>query len=191
MPKLISIPVFQYNPQEIARQFLIAIRRGGETDIIEHMRQIVLEIMSRADKPEVFQPILMLFTVMKDGRDINIEKMTQLATGLPVSVEKLTEENLPKNILPKGTQKYFRRLEKLGFLDKDWQLAKEPRATSRSEAMYIALHTCKALGMKKTQWKPFQIFWGIDKLAQEKWKWDNRLSKSPRRKDIDKAFEDY
>lgn len=197
MKKKINIGDFQYNPQEMARQFMIVISRGGGAEILEHARQILLAIVSRADKPEVFQPLLKLFTVMKDGYDVNIEKTTQLqdqaTEDSPATEKNATGKDLAENILPKGSVKYLRRLKKLGLLDDDLQLIKEPKekATTRSEAMYIALRTCNALDLEKTQWKPFQEFWNIDNLAQEKWKWENRRSMSPRRKVIDKAFEDY
>lgn len=196
MNKKINIGDFQYDPQEMARQFMIVISRGGGEEILEHLRQILLAIISRADKPEVFQPVLKLFTAIKDGIDVNIEKTTQIndsnVKGVPAFNTMVTKGKSPEEILPKGSVKYLRRLEKLGFLDENFQLIKEPNETptTRSEAMYIILRICKALGKDRIQWKPFQEFWDIDNLAQEKWKWENRGSMSPRRKLIDKAFED-
>lgn len=197
MKKKINLGDFKYDPQEMARQFFIVIQRGGGKDILEHLRQLLLDIISRADKPDVFQPMLTMVTALKDGNNVNIGKVTKIeaanAVELPANDVEVTEGKSPEDILPKGSVKYLRRLAKLGFLDKDLQLIKETdeNPTTRSEAMYIIYRIYKALGKEKIRWKPFQEFWGIGNLAQEKWKWENRMSMSPRRKLIDKAFEDY
>lgn len=197
MKKKIRIRNFNFDPLEMTRQFMIVINRSGGEEILEHTRQILLYAISRADKPEVFESMLKLLTLSKDGYDVIIEKATELPDGsaaaLPASDVRVPEGKSPEDILPKGSVKYLRRLAKLGFLDKDFQLIKEPaeKPTTRSEAMYIVYSIHKALGKDKIRWKPFEEFWGISNLAQEKWKWENRMSMSPRRKLIDKAFEDY
>lgn len=196
MNKKLNISDFQYDPQEMARQFLLAISRGGGNEILEHMRLVLLALVSRADKPEAFQPFLRLVTAMKDGVDVRIGKATEIhgshVKGVPALDALVPKAKSPEEMLPKGSVKYLRRLGDLGILDENLQLRKEPdeNPTTRSEAMYIVYCICGALGKDRIQWKPFQDFWGVDNLAQEKWKWENRGSMSPRRSIIDKAFKE-
>jgi hypothetical protein len=82
--------------------------------------------------------------------------------------------------------KYWKRLIELGLVDNNCQLLPE---TSRQQAMYIVEPFAEKLGLKKL-WKPFEDFWGIKNLAQEKWRFQQTAVLPPIHKEIDKAFED-
>lgn len=81
---------------------------------------------------------------------------------------------------------YWIRLMELGFVDQDNQLAEE---TSRQQAMYIAEPFAAKLGLKN-KWKPFEDYWGIKNLAQEKWSFQQNGLMPPRYQEIDMVFED-
>ena len=82
--------------------------------------------------------------------------------------------------------KYWKRLIELGLVDNNCQLLPE---TSRQQAMYIVEPFAEKLGLKKL-WKPFEDFWGIKNLAQEKWRFQQTAVLPPIHKEIDKVFED-
>lgn len=82
--------------------------------------------------------------------------------------------------------KYWKRLIGLGLVDNNCQLLPE---TSRQQAMYIVEPFAEKLGLKKL-WKPFEDFWGIKNLAQEKWRFQQTAVLPPIHKEIDKVFED-
>lgn len=82
--------------------------------------------------------------------------------------------------------KYWKRLMKLELVDNNCQLLP---GTSRQQAMYIVEPFAEKLGLKK-QWKPFEDFWGIKNLAQEKWKFQQTAILPPIHQDIDDVFKD-
>jgi hypothetical protein len=82
--------------------------------------------------------------------------------------------------------KYWKRLMELGLVDNNCQLRPE---TSRQQAMYIVEPFAEKLGLKKL-WKPFEDFWGIKNLAQEKWRFQQTAVLPPIHKEIDNVFRD-
>ena len=82
--------------------------------------------------------------------------------------------------------KYWKRLMEQGFVDNRFMLLP---TTTRQQAMYIAEPFAEKLGLK-SKWKPFEDFWGIKNLAQEKWNFQQTAVLPLRHKDIDKIFED-
>lgn len=82
--------------------------------------------------------------------------------------------------------KYWKQLMKLGLIDNNCQLLP---GTSRQQAMYIVEPFAEKLGLKNL-WKPFEDFWGIKNLAQEKWKFQQTGILPPIHQDIDKVFKD-
>ena len=73
-----------------------------------------------------------------------------------------------------------------GFVDNRFMLLP---TTTRQQAMYIAEPFAEKLGLK-SKWKPFEDFWGIKNLAQEKWNFQQTAVLPLRHKDIDKIFDD-
>ena len=82
--------------------------------------------------------------------------------------------------------KYWKRLMELGLVDNNCQLRPE---SSRQQAMYIVEPFAEKLGLKKL-WKPFEDFWGIKNLAQEKWRFQQTAVLPPIHKEIDNVFRD-
>lgn len=105
-------------------------------------------------------------------------------------MQKLMDEQRHKDtdsvLKSEKAMKYWKRLMKLGLVDGNCQLLP---ATSRQQAMYIVEPFAEKLGLKK-QWKPFEDFWGIKNLAQEKWKFQQTAVLPPMHEDIDHVFED-
>jgi hypothetical protein len=105
-------------------------------------------------------------------------------------MRKLTEEKQEgvkhHELKSDKAMKYWHRLMELGFVDENCQLMP---GTSRQQAMYIVEPFAEKLGLKR-QWKPFEDFWGINNLAQEKWKFLQTAVLPPRFKEIGAVFED-
>lgn len=72
---------------------------------------------------------------------------------------------LPEVLSTSEAMPYWKRLQKAGFVDEQYQLLPE---TTRKQAMYIADVFSDKLQLQ-TKWKPFQDLWHIKNLAQEKW----------------------
>lgn len=81
---------------------------------------------------------------------------------------------------------YWKRLMVLGLVDENCQLMPK---TSRKQAMYIVEPFAAKLGLKNL-WKPFEEFWGLNNLAQEKWKFQQTGILPPIHQDIDNVFKD-
>ncbi len=81
---------------------------------------------------------------------------------------------------------YWERLKKKGFVDSECRLLS---TTTRQQAMYIADLFAEKLNLT-SKWKPFEQFWNIKNLAQEKYHFQE-IGKSPARaKEIDAIFSD-
>ena len=97
------------------------------------------------------------------------------------------DSSLLPDVLATGmAMKYWKRLQKAGFVDEHYQLSP---TTTRKKAMYIADVFSDKLQMR-SKWKPFQELWHINKLAQEKWEMQETGKSPARSEEIDKIFED-
>ena len=96
------------------------------------------------------------------------------------------DEALTGPLATEKAMKYWKRLMEQGFVDNRFMLLP---TTTRQQAMYIAEPFAEKLGLK-SKWKPFEDFWGIKNLAQEKWNFQQTAVLPLRHKDIDKIFED-
>ena len=93
---------------------------------------------------------------------------------------------LPEVLATGMAMKYWKGLQKAGFVDETFQLSP---TTTRKQAMYIADVFSDKLQMR-SKWKPFQELWHINNLAQEKWEMQETGKTPARSEDIDKVFED-
>ena len=97
------------------------------------------------------------------------------------------DSSLLPDVLATGmAMKYWKRLQKAGFVDEHYQLSP---TTTRKQAMYIADVFSDKLQMR-SKWKPFQELWHINNLAQEKWEMQETGKTPARSEDIDKVFMD-
>ena len=97
------------------------------------------------------------------------------------------DSSLLPDVLATGmAMKYWKRLQKAGFVDEHYQLS---LTTTRKQAMYIADVFSDKLQMR-SKWKPFQELWHINNLAQEKWEMQETGKSPTRSEDIDKVFAD-
>lgn len=96
------------------------------------------------------------------------------------------KNDLPKCLSTEEAMKYWKRLQKAGFADADYQLMPD---ITRKQAMYIAELFAERLGIK-SKWKTFEQLWGISNLAQEKWDMQETGTTPTRSKDIDMLFND-
>ena len=97
------------------------------------------------------------------------------------------DSSLLPDVLATGmAMKYWKRLQKAGFVDEHYQLSP---TTTRKQAMYIADVFSDKLRMR-SKWKPFQELWHINNLAQEKWEMQETGKSPARSEEIDKIFED-
>lgn len=188
MAEEIEIPYFKIDTKEIANQFMIVLQRGGASDLIDHLREVMMDMISRADKPEVFYPILRVLTILHDGKAPKAvpPPISQHGTGASQTAQaKNVSEDPSIDILPPGSKEILCKIREYGFLDENLKLLPD---TTRSEAMYIVFRICKLLGYDKIKWRPFERYWGMKNLAQERWKWVNRNWISPRVTEIDDAI---
>lgn len=81
---------------------------------------------------------------------------------------------------------YWVRLEQGRFVNSDHMLLE---TTTRQQAMYIAEMFAEKIGLK-TKWKPFEMLWGINHLAQEKNKLQETGKLPSRSNEIDTIFGD-
>ena len=94
--------------------------------------------------------------------------------------------NLLPDVLATGmAMKYWKGLQKAGFVDEYYQLSP---TTTRKQAMYIADVFSDKLQMR-SKWKPFQELWHINNLAQEKWEMQETGKSPTRAEEIDNIFE--
>ena len=93
---------------------------------------------------------------------------------------------LPEVLATGMAMKYWKGLQKAGFVDETFQLSP---TTTRKQAMYIADVFSDKLQMR-SKWKPFQELWHINNLAQEKWEMQETGKTPARSEDIDKVFMD-
>ena len=93
---------------------------------------------------------------------------------------------LPEVLATGLAMKYWKGLQKAGFVDEHYQLSP---TTTRKQAMYIADVFSDKLQMR-SKWKPFQELWHINNLAQEKWEMQETGKSPARSEEIDKIFED-
>ena len=97
------------------------------------------------------------------------------------------DSSLLPDVLATGmAMKYWKGLQKAGFVDETFQLSP---TTTRKQAMYIADVFSDKLQMR-SKWKPFQELWHINNLAQEKWEMQETGKSPARSEDIDKVFVD-
>ena len=101
-------------------------------------------------------------------------------------LDQLTTTPKTKKLETDEAKKYWRQLEKAGFVDANYNLMKE---TTRKQAMYIAELFAEKLGIK-SKWKTFEQLWNISNLAQEKWDMLETGTTPSRSKEIVKIFED-
>ena len=96
------------------------------------------------------------------------------------------ESSLLPDVLATGTAiKYWKGLQKAGFVDERYQLSP---TTTRKQAMYIADVFSDKLQMR-SKWKPFQELCHINNLAQVKWEMQETGKSPVRSEDMDKIFE--
>jgi hypothetical protein len=106
---------------------------------------------------------------------------------LQAAQQESEDSSLLPDVLATGmAMKYWKRLQKAGFVDEHYQLSP---TTTRKQAMYIADVFSEKLQMR-SKWKPFQELWHINNLAQEKWEMQETGKSPARSEDIDKIFED-
>ena len=106
---------------------------------------------------------------------------------LQVAQTESEDSSLLPDVLATGmAMKYWRGLQKAGFVDESYQLLP---VTTRKQAMYIADVFSDKLQMR-SKWKPFQELWHINNLAQEKWEMLETGKSPARSEDIDKIFEE-
>ena len=126
----------------------------------------------------------------KCNEELNcILKFALLAEWITYDIENMhsiESDCLPEALNSEDAMHYWVKLEQNGFVNNKCRLLAE---TTRKEAMYIADLFSDKLGLK-TKWKPFEILWGLNNLAQEKWQFQQTGSMPSRYKEIDKIFED-
>ena len=96
------------------------------------------------------------------------------------------KNELPECLSTAEAMKYWKRLQKAGFVDANYQLMPD---TTRKQAMYLAELFAEKLSVK-SKWKTFEQLWGISNLAQEKWDMQETGSMPSRSIEIDKIFAD-
>ena len=140
---------------------------------------------------EVYGKYLFLYShQLSDDEILELFRLDRTLMMIHEDMKRLTEEKQerekPNELKSEKAMKYWKRLMALGFVDENCQLLP---GTSRQQAMYIVEPFAEKLGLKK-QWKPFEDFWGINNLAQEKWKFLQTGMLPPRFKEIGAVFED-
>ena len=96
------------------------------------------------------------------------------------------DSSLLPDVLATGmAMKYWKGLQKAGFVDEHYQLSP---TTSRKQAMYIADVFSDKLQMR-SKWKPFQELWHINNLAQEKWEMQETGKSPAHSEDINSIFD--
>lgn len=114
------------------------------------------------------------------------EERSKLSEASTPQVESDESSMLPDVLATGMAIKYWKGLQKAGFVDERYQLLTN---TSRKQAMYIADVFSDKLQMR-SKWKPFQELWHINNLAQEKWDMQETGKSPARSEEIDKIFDD-
>jgi len=140
---------------------------------------------------EVYGKYMFLYShQLNDDEILELYRFDRTLMMIHEDMRKLTEEKQEgvkhHELKSDKAMKYWHRLMELGFVDENCQLMP---GTSRQQAMYIVEPFAEKLGLKR-QWKPFEDFWGINNLAQEKWKFLQTAVLPPRFKEIGAVFED-
>ena len=155
-----------------------AIRKIGQGETFEfwdsYQHQVDPVVMEVWEISELTLPKLKIQTIGM----LSIEWLEQHIGG--------DKNELPECLSTEKAMKYWKRLQKAGFIDVDYQLMPD---TTRKQAMYIAELFAEQLGIK-SKWKTFEQLWGISNLAQEKWDMQETGTTPTRSKDIDKLFGD-
>ena len=116
-----------------------------------------------------------------------IELVQAEAHKLMAAQDDPEESNPLPDVLATGVaMKYWKRLQKAGFIDEHYQLLPD---TTRKQAMYIADVFSDKLQMR-SKCKPFQDLWHINNLAQEKWDMQETGKTPARSEEIDRIFSD-
>ena len=155
-----------------------AVRRIGNGETFEfweiyrhHVEPVVTEVWEIA---ELSLPKLKIQTIGM----LSMEWLEQHACG--------GRNELPECLSTEEAMKYWKRLQKAGFVDVNCQLLPE---TTRKQAMYIAELFAEQLNIR-SKWKTFEQLWRISNLAQEKWDMQETGTTPTRSKEIDKIFDD-
>lgn len=163
-----------------------AIRRIGQGETFEfweiyghQVEPVISEVWEIA---ELSLPKLKLQTIGM----LSMEWLEQHAETVKCTEDALYQNELSGILASEEAMKYWQRLKEHKFVDHKFKLLKE---TTRQQAMYIAEAFAEKLKMT-TIWKPFQDFWGIKNLAQEKWKFQQIGTMPSRYKEIDEIFKD-
>ena len=138
---------------------------------------------------EVYGKYMFLYShQLSDDEILELYRLDRTLMMIHEDIGRLKQEGRekPNELKSEKAMKYWKRLMALGFVDENCQLLP---GTSRQQAMYIVEPFAEKLGLKK-QWKPFEDFWGINNLAQEKWKFLQTGMLPPRFKEIGAVFED-
>ena len=150
------------NPGRVGRHFYVSRKeanaRSNRTNFLKYMHKISL--------------------AQEERRKLLEASTTQMEND---------ESSLLPDVLATGmAMKYWKRLQKAGFVDERYQLLP---TTSRKQAMYIADVFSDKLQMR-SKWKPFQELWHINNLAQEKWEMQETGKSPARSEEMDKIFDD-
>lgn len=99
---------------------------------------------------------------------VNVEKKSGKNESLSPKPPTFTEA-IPEDLRIGKLYAAWVGLKEAGILDEDFQLAKE---TPNTAANYLV--TCFCAG-GENQWKPFGLFWGIDKLKDKRGMFNQEL----------------
>lgn len=101
--------------------------------------------------------------------------------------QQISMQCIPEELATDEAMIYWQQLKDKKFVDEKYLLLP---TTTRRQAMYIADCFSDKLDLK-TKWKPFQDFWHINNLAQEKWCMTDGAGlgkKPPRSDEIENIF---
>ena len=93
---------------------------------------------------------------------------------------------LPDMLATEQAMIYWEKLRKQSFVDDHYQLLEN---TTRQQTAYIAELFAEKLKIR-SKWKPFEVFWDVNNLAQEKNKRIETGKLPSRSNEIDKIFDD-
>lgn len=112
------------------------------------------------------------------------EKETATSDKQPAEAKAASTASVSSEF-PDGAEKYWQKLQQHGFTDEHHHLLS---STTRAQAMLIADCFADAVGIK-SKWKTFETVWGINNLAQEKWKMQENGRRPSRADEIKAIFE--
>ncbi len=128
--------------------------------------------------------------VPDDGREIVMEgehASYREFAGVRTAAAEAPEAEMPTSLSTDAAQAYWRRLQRAGFVDEHCMLL---ATTTRQQTWYIAELFAEKLQLGAVKWKPFQDWWRINNLAQEKKHAQDMGLLPARYEEIDKVFED-